>query len=99
MFYSVERDKDRYRKLHIGLDTKKYYIISIMTLHIWWEGESNDINLVIYADPAGTGTYKEHVHIYNTVLWLKRCRCSYIHQMLLSVFAARSPKCIQCHLK
>lgn len=34
--------------------------------------ESNDINLVLYADPAGTGTYKEHVHIYNTVLWLNR---------------------------
>lgn len=32
--------------------------------------ESNDINLELYADPAGTGTYKEHVHIYNTVLWL-----------------------------
>ena len=24
------------------------------------------------ADPAGTGTYKEHVHIYNTVIWLNR---------------------------
>lgn len=43
-----------------------------MALHFWWEGKSNDINLVLYADPAGTGTYKEHVHIYNTVLWLNR---------------------------
>lgn len=34
--------------------------------------ESNDINLVLYADPAGTGTYKDHVDIYNTVLWLNR---------------------------
>lgn len=32
---------------------------------------SNDINLVLYADPAGTGTYEEHVHIYNTVFMAK----------------------------
>lgn len=52
---------------------KNYNIISShdITLLVG-RRERNDINLVLYADPAGTGTYKDHVHIYNTVLWLNR---------------------------
>ncbi len=63
-------------------DTESYTYVSTQKITISFSNsditllverrESNDINLVLYADPAGTGTQKEHVHIYNTVLWLNR---------------------------
>lgn len=56
-----KRQRQRYRKLHIGLDTQKNYNIVFkndITLLVG-RRESNDINLVLYADPAGTGTYKD----------------------------------------
>lgn len=57
LIQSRKRQGQRYRKLHIGLDTKNYNIISNndITLLVG-RRESNDIDLVIYADPAGTGT-------------------------------------------
>lgn len=66
--------KNRQRRLHRATHRhrhKNYNIISNNDITLLVERrESNDINLELYADPAGTGTYKEQVHIYNTVLWL-----------------------------
>lgn len=102
VFNTVQKETKTVTESYTQVSTQKNYNIisnNDITLLVG-RRESNDINLVLYADPAGTGTYKEHVHIYNTVLWLNR-------QMQMQLytpdatrhFHSKFPLCIQCYLQ